>query len=796
MRQVLIAVALAVGAVGSSPAGSAEQPRTPASPASQAASTAPRAASPQAAPPASQAAAPTLLRRLPPSPRGSRLWGEQASVSAPVYVTRRQAEANVRFRIGSLSSVSVLPESGTLTVAVNGTRIRDVPLGAAYGLRLTEFDIPAGLLKEGWNSVGISAHHRHRVDCSVDAAEELWTRVDPAETGFLFPDGTARISELSDIAAISPRPDGAVPIGIVLDAKHLLTGADVERLGRAVQGIALAGRFAQPIVEFDSTGEAGLDLVVGKVGEVAGRIDQASMDKITGPTIALVPGGGRRRPTIVLTGQSDADLDLAIAQLGMVSALGTPDGLKTLAGASGHPIDAYGQTLSFSDLGIETQELIGGTLRVGFNAALPNDFLPADYDRVALDFSGGYAAGLGTDTQIIVEVNGQSAGSMRLGAPSGDSFRHKRHFLPLSAFRPGQNRVELRVNAPNGKGCDNSAAATATPRVWLNGTSKVTFPAVARVGRVPDLAMTASGAFPFAAAAGKMILVVPTPDRDTLGAALTIMARLGLAAGTQIPFAYAASVPAGAPGNVLVVAPARALDPANMREARLDPDLVRDAWSAAAEISPSRTPVSRTVLRRRAYEGDWPETCAIDRQIPQDPQDGIDMALADVTGSVRTGLGGAHLERMFEAARRLIGSDAGPTPETRTATKNRLSGASLLVAQGLRDGMADSVITIVSSPNAATLGNSITCLVEPSVWSHLSGGLSVLDASTGAVSVSPAESMHYVATQEFSAHNERLMFAGWLSLNPRFFILIAFLLTVPLAVTTHFLVRNVGRKNL
>jgi hypothetical protein len=509
-----------------------------------------------------------------------------------------------------------------------------------------------------------------------------------------------------------------------------------------------------------------------------------------------VPGAERRRPTIVITGQSDADLDLAIAQLGMVSALGTPDGLKTLAGASGHPIDAHGQTLSFSDLGIETQELIGGTLRVGFNAALPNDFLPADYDRVALDFSGGYAAGLGADTQIIVEVNGQSAGSIRLGATTGDSFRHKRHFLPLTAFRPGQNRIELRVNAPNGKGCDNSAVTAATPRVWLNGTSKVAFPAVARVGRVPDLAMTSSGAFPFAAAAGKMILVVPTPDRDTLGAALTIMARLGLAAGEQIPFAYAASAPAGAPGNVLVVAPARALDPVNMHEARLDPDLVREAWSAAAEISPSRTPVSRSVLRRRAYEGDWPETCAIDRQIPQDPQDGIDMALADVTGSVRTGLGTAHIGQMFEAARRLIGSDAGPTPETRTASKTRLSGASLLVAQGVRDGVANSVITIVSSPNAATLGNSITCLVEPSVWSHLAGGLSVLDASTGAVSVSLAESMHYVATQEFSAHNERLMFAGWLSLNPRFFILFAFLLTVPLAVTTHFLVRNVGRKNL
>jgi hypothetical protein len=308
--------------------------------------------------------------------------------------------------------------------------------------------------------------------------------------------------------------------------------------------------------------------------------------------------------------------------------------------------------------------------------------------------------------------------------------------------------------------------------------------------------MTSSGAFPFAAAAGKMILVVPTPDHDTLGAALTIMARLGLAAGSQLPFAYAARMPADAPGNVLVVAPARALDPANMREARLDPNLVREAWSAAADISPSRTPVSRSVLRRRAYEGDWPETCAIDRQIPPDPDDQVDMALADVTGSVRNGSASAHLERMFEAARRLIGSDAGPSPETKSVVKNRLSSASLLVAQGLRAGMTDSVITMVSSPNAATLGNSVTCLVEPSVWSHLSGGLSVLDASTGAVSATAAEDMHYVTTQEFSVQNERLMFAGWLSLNPRFFILIAFLLTVPLAVTTHFLVRNVGRKNL
>src|SRR5271169_1398297 len=91
-------------------------------------------------------------------------------------------------------------------------------------------------------------------------------------------------------------------------------------------------------------------------------------------------------------------------------------------------------------------------------------------------------------------------------------------------------------------------------RVWLNAATKVVFPSLARVGRLPDLAMTASGGFPFAGTAGKMTLVVPTPDRATLGAALTVVARLGIAAGRQIPFSFVTNQAAEKAGHVLVVA--------------------------------------------------------------------------------------------------------------------------------------------------------------------------------------------------------------------------------------------------
>jgi len=143
----------------------------------------------------------------------------------------------------------------------------------------------------------------------------------------------------------------------------------------------------------------------------------------------------------------------------------------------------------------------------------------------------------------------------------------------------------------------------------------------------------------------------------------------------------------------------------------------------------------------------------------------------------------------------LIGSEHGPDPDAQAASLRLLSGASLVVAQGRRVGAPDSVVTIVSSPNAGMLNSSVTCLVEPRVWSHLAGGLSMLDATTGSITDTEPESRRYVATQEFSVHNERLMMAGWLSLNPRVFVLIAFLLALPLAVTTHFLVRNVGRRS-
>jgi hypothetical protein len=154
-----------------------------------------------------------------------------------------------------------------------------------------------------------------------------------------------------------------------------------------------------------------------------------------------------------------------------------------------------------------------------------------------------------------------------------------------------------------------------------------------------------------------------------------------LASRQAIPFSFAAAAPAEKTGHVLIVAPARALDPAVMRQAQLDPDLVREAWSAAAELPAATDPVSRGALRRRAYVGDWPDSCAAGRPSPEGVETPRQEAnLTDVTGAVQTGYGSLELLRLIAAVRGMTGGDANP--QMRAAALTSLSKASLLVARG------------------------------------------------------------------------------------------------------------------
>ncbi|MGX7708638.1 cellulose biosynthesis cyclic di-GMP-binding regulatory protein BcsB [Methylobacterium sp. Gmos1] len=701
---------------------------------------APAPALPPTAPP--PVATDPTLRRLPATAAPLRLWGETGTVTWPLFVTAAEARAGGRFQLGYLSAISVLPEASTLRVALNGAEIGRAAIDGVRGLTRESMTIPPGALRPGFNAVTVTVDQRHRVDCTVAATYELWTQIDPDTTGFVT--AGEGVADLADLAAVRPGPDGAVPLRLIQTGERL-SERRVEGLLAGAQALALAGRFAQPLVSFAPAPESGdgLALAVAPAPELARSLDIAALGPVTGPRLALLPGRPDRRPVVVVTGADEADVTAALAELGALAAAppqGTPEGLAALRDRDGRRI-AGGESLTLADLGLSDAVVGGRTHRLSLDLALPHDLLAADYAKIALDLDATYPAGLAPGAQVSVAINGEAAGSVPLGKAGGETLHRRTVFLPLRLLRPGLNRITLLAELPRPE--DRSCSAPAGERLSLRASTRLTIPDLARIARQPDLAATAAVGFPYRAEDRAPTLSVPAPDRDTMAAAATLATRLGLAAGRPIPFAFAAGR-SGVVGPTLVVAALRSLDAPLLKAAGLDPQALRDAWvkgdAWTKRDEPAPAPEASPALRRQLLR--------------------------------RGGIPGCR-------------GPATPAPG--------LPEAALVLAQAVTGPARDDVLTLVTAASPGALSEATACLVQPLVWSRPSGAATLLSADGTAAARDP-ESARFVATAPASFGNLRRIAAGWLSLNRGAYALMALACAGLLAASTHQLVRNLGRR--
>ncbi len=492
------------------------------------------------------------MRHLHGTLQGFRLFGEIGASEWPIYLTEAQARGKLRFKVGYLSAVSAAPEASKLSLVINGKAVGETAIRAPNSVKVVEFDIPEGLLKAGFNAVRLTAEQRHRVDCSPDATYELWTQIDPSQTGLVMPEAVSGVTQLSDLAALWPDADGALPIRAVLASKT--RPANVERIIRAAQVIALAGRFEQPVIDVGppAGGGGGVNLAVGTAAEIGGIRGLDAVGPVAGPKVLVLPAAPGRRVTVVATGTNDAEVDQAVAQLAAAvkaEPRGTPEGLRAAAAFPGYRVEG-GERVRLRDLGLVSQEFSGHFFRIGFNVIMPPDFLPADYAKVMLDLAGGYAPGLAKDAQVVDSINGRSVASARLPKSAGDVFRQNQIPLPLSYWRPGLNRVEIgaKVPVPSDAVCDPIATIVGKKRFLFLDSTELVLPPLARIARMPNLSVTASGGLPYTAGRGRSKLFMPLPDKDTVAAAATLATRMAVAAGRPIDFEFTTARPATASG--------------------------------------------------------------------------------------------------------------------------------------------------------------------------------------------------------------------------------------------------------
>lgn len=737
-----------------------------------------------------------VLRRLPSVGRPSKLAGEIDRIAWPVFLTPAEAAARPRLRLTHVAAVSVMPEASHLAVFVDDRRVASFPIATNGSPKTVEVTLPEGSLHAGWNALRVEAEQRHRVECTAASTYELWTEIDRARSGLVFADGfQPERRSLADIADLSPDETGRVRIRLVT-----AQDPDPARLARATrfaQALALAGGFLDPVVSIVRTPAKGpgADILIG----AKARDGVAGLEGVAPDVVALLDDADPTRLTLALPDDADA-LDRLIADLEETASRpdGSEAGRRARAALGGVAVSG-GETVSLADLGARSTEFGGRLFRTSVDVRLPGDFYAADYAKAAVRLAGGYAPGLDRDSRLTLRVNGRQVAGAPLSARSGETFADRRVEIPLSAFRPGHNRIEIEASVPaaDDRACDPTAQIDAPKRFLFVDTGSIAFPSFARSVRLPDLHATGAGAFAALDEKLRPTVWMPRPDRLAMSAFATLTTRMAVTAGrVQVPEIAFRNPPADAP-SAWVIGAFADLPATIAGVVGIEPVAIRDAWSkrpATDRVSSLGDPVAARaeMLRLAALDDD------------------VDMI---VTGSVqfRPATGGksgdlvdqwrrsmenpwspAAFGRTLEGhVARAFGPLFADAPAAAPFSPRPTTG--ILVAQALSAG--GGVWTLTTAATAAALADGAEAVTAAGRWSEMSGDVAAWDKVDEKLETGSAKPRAHFMTAGWSPANLRLVAAGWVGEHPIVFALYVLAATVLLGFATARMLPHLGGRS-
>jgi hypothetical protein len=722
------------------------------------------------------------IHRIGGDARQLRFEGESATRVWPLYATMAESSGRARLHIAYTNAISVMPEASNIVVSVNDVAVVRSPIAAGGDVAALDVELPKGLLKPGYNAVRIAVSQRHRVDCSLEATYELWTQVDLASSGLTFPgQADPSIVSLDDLPAISPDPNGANVIHAVTG--HAATLQDLDALMLGAEYVAIRGGFARPEVEVDETigDKPGLYLVVGD----AESLLQRGLDSVArlGSGISFTGSDVAGRTVVVVNGPDDAGVRETLAALAPPgwdqSRRSTAAGERALVNAGGFRA-AGDSRIVLRDLGVDSEDFSGRMYRAGFDIVLPPDFYPADYDKMSLLIDASYAAGLGAGSQILVRVNDKEAGSLPLRNPRGDTLRARQVTVSLSALRPGFNHIVIEAQTPTDadKVCAVDATLAADKRFSLYETTEIVIPRIARIARLPDLAVTTASGFPYERAE-PATLFVANKRPLTLGAAATLLARVAVAARRPMHMRLSDDVNDLMKGSALLFGADGAGAYGLSDRFRLDIPTMKAAWAHAGDAADAADAVS----------GNQPDNGA---KPSGNGEQNFDQ-WADTPASLHPKLDfPAQLHAIYD---RYINVHAEDFAVFRKGDDvfTPPPSATLVVAQakGLAPG---STWSLVLAPDDEALSRGVDALVAPTAWSHVEGRAIGLNAKTGGVMTTASSAPYFIATASLQPANFRLIAAGWLSSDSDAYSALVLAMAVIFGAVTFAYVRSHGAR--
>lgn len=693
-----------------------------------------------------------LLKRLPADRTGLTFRGESDSRSFAVFMTRQEADKVSEFHLALTNAVSAQPDRSNVKFSVNGRVLATVPVRSPGRVNVVSIRVPSGVLVPGFNAVSIASTLSHRVDCSLKATYELWTLVDPAESGFVLSPSTSLSGRsISDIGGEPLGPDGTTHIHVRLPERP--EADTVEMATRVVERLVTEAHITRPVVDVgpDAGTGPGLDVAFSTADHP--DLETSSVRVLLRRSdLSLLRDSASGRLTVMI--QQDApDPAQKTAEVG-----GDANALSVVSRADGQRVTDAGR-ISFDDLGLPDDAFMGRHYVRSLRLQFPSDFYPGSYDKVRILLDGGYTGDLDGQSSLVFRVNDVLVSTVKLQSGAAGHFQHETVELPLQFFRPGFNDVSIEgvLSTAADATCDPTNQPDAA-RLVINGSSEIDIPHLAHLGTMPQIA--GALAVPDPARRETRDVYLLHDDLATIGSALTVSANLAAASGDTpaLKIHFTAPGAIDRPGLVLGT------------RAELPPQLSR----AVDRLTPLRSPTP-------AIDGPASQA-ALHRPVATNVVQRLDTWFRQR---------GFFYASAPNERRHLVATDRTLLMASVRPDEASLQYAGIEIPRFTEDSRQWLVITAGS---AEAIPAGIERIVSDGLWSQLTGEAVAIDVDDGRFSSVDAEKHSYVLPRSVRIADLRPIIGGLMSSNILLTASAIILLLALLGATSHGMLRSDRRR--
>lgn len=444
------------------------------------------------------------------------------------------------------NSIALLTERSVLRVVVNDIIVAQYYLDRNKPFHSADIALPLELLQVGFNRLQFVVAQHYTWKCEDPGAPELYTEINP-DTSYLsavaeFKPIPERLSFLRwwiDEKLWAPYQfNVCIPSAMQMSELQLSWGATV------TQGVALALNNEAFRVSTANALRPNMDnIVIGTQSELSGFLTQTEMSAINGSFIAIksLPGDPAHC-MIIISGRNEQEVSqMALAfgminfplpdsQYAVVDQMSLPDKPAFIRNA---PLNVPG-VYSFRKLGYESRTIRGWhTGGYTLKLYMPGDISKEDPANAEMRLHFTYGAALRKDSTFNVFVNRSFQTAIRLSNEEGAMHSDHRVYLPMKAFQPGLNYVDLVPEMVPMVTAECELLHDENLLFTLYDDSDFVLPKAMRKARLPSLGLFSQTAFPYSSQPDgiEAALFVTSADPDTVCAAWTLLGKMAQVSG-------------------------------------------------------------------------------------------------------------------------------------------------------------------------------------------------------------------------------------------------------------------------